>query len=360
MTYRALVPIAECTRRLELIFPRSAFDTVLSSPGAGAAVAAMLYVDAVAPDDPFAQPEPRWVRPTTCLWLSEVAYSRQDAASRSAYYAAALKGKASVVGLHDSWDHPYQQLYADNTRETLRDETFPAWHEHGALKFRPGMKTTNPGPRYALGASFADLFDPRLADETLLRAIDDWRDKHMTPGARLKALIALQRAQATHAVAVTLPSGEHRELEPGEASVILKGVIESWAPCRLLDPVVLSISEPGEKVYLADGRTLSRLGLSIDQTTLLPDAVIVDIGQEPPTFWIVEAVATDGPVTEDRKRALLRWATAQRIPEGACEFLSAFGSRASPPARRRLKDIAAGSFAWYADEPGHELAWYGL
>jgi len=320
----------------------------------------MLYVDAVVPEDEVAEPETHWVRPTTCLWLSEIAYSRQDAASRSSFHVAALKGKTSVVALHDSWGQPYQQLYADNTRETLRDETFPAWNDHGALKIRPGVKTTSPSPRYALGASFAELFDPELADEALLQAIDGWRDKHMTPGARLKALTALQRAQTDHAVAVTLPSGERRELEPGEASVILKGVIESWAPCKLLDPVVLSVSEPGEKVYLADARTLSRLGLAIDQTTLLPDALIADIGQEPPTFWIVEAVATDGPVTEDRRRALLRWATTQRIPEGACEFLSAFGSRASPPARRRLKDIASGTFAWYADEPGHELSWHEL
>lgn len=88
--------------------------------------------------------------------------------------------------------------------------------------------------------------------------------------------------------------------------------------------------------------------------------MIVDVGPAPPTFWVVEAVATDGPVTEDRKAALLRWAASQRIPDGACEFLSAFGSRNSGPARRRLKDLAAGTFAWYADEPSRELGWYEL
>jgi len=88
--------------------------------------------------------------------------------------------------------------------------------------------------------------------------------------------------------------------------------------------------------------------------------VIVDIGETPPTFWIVEAVATDGPVTEDRRRQLIRWAEDQRIPPSSCRFLSAFLDRNADAARRRLKDIAAGTFAWYASEPTCELAWYEI
>ena len=95
-------------------------------------------------------------------------------------------------------------------------------------------------------------------------------------------------------------------------------------------------------------------------STLLPDALLVDIGETPPVFWVIEAVATDGVIDEDRKRSLLRWATQQRIPQDSCRFLSAFGSRNAPPAKRRLKDLATGTYAWYADEPDRELAWYEL
>lgn len=362
MAYRPLLGLLRCVERLELIFPRAAFDPVLSAPLAGAAAGAMLYVDAVVPDDGDLPADARWVRPTTCLWLSEEAYARGDAVSRDAYYAAAVgaNAKANVEALHQQWGHQHRPLYGDNTRETLRDETFPAWYEHGALRMRPGIATTSPAPRWAMTAAFADLFDPSLQGDALPAAIDRWQESHMNPGARLRAFTAQQRAQTEHTVRVELPNGVVRELEPGEASVILKGVIEHWAPARIKDPVVLTISEPGDKVYLADGRMLARLGLQIDQTTLLPDAVIVDIGQEPPEFWVVEAVATDGAITDERKAALLHWAAAQRIPDGACQFLSAFGSRHSPAARRRLKDLAVGTFAWYADEPHHELAWYEL
>ena len=82
----------------------------------------------------------------------------------------------------------------------------------------------------------------------------------MSPAGKLKALVARQRGDQVHAVDVTLPNGTVRQLEPGEASVILKGVIEQWARIRLADPVVLTISEPGDKIYAADSTTMQRLG----------------------------------------------------------------------------------------------------
>ena len=142
--------------------------------------------------------------------------------------------------------------------------------------------------------------------------------------------------------------------------MILQGVIERWAPARLKDPVVLTISEPGAKFVTADEATMKSLGITLDPAKLLPDAVLVDVGADPVTFWIVEAVASDGEIDDDRKAALLRWARRHNIPEGSCRFLSAFASRNAGPAKRRLKDLAAGTFAWYLDEPGHELAWYEL
>ena len=159
---------------------------------------------------------------------------------------------------------------------------------------------------------------------------------------------------------MTLPDGEVRRLEPGTASSILKGVMEEWAPSRLADPVVLTISEPGDKVYTADGARLATLGVTIDVSNLLPDATIVDIGTTPPEFWIVEVAASDGVIDEDRRDQLLDWAEEHRIPPESCRFLTAFFSRNEPIAKRRLKDLAAGSFAWYVSEPGRELAWYEI
>ena len=85
-----------------------------------------------------------------------------------------------------------------------------------------------------------------------------------------------------------------------------------------------------------------------------------DAGAKPPTFWIIEAVASDGEINEDRKADLLEWAQDQYIDPSHCQFLSAFTSRNSREARKRLKDIAVGTYCWFLDEPERELAWNEL
>lgn len=346
-----------------MTFPREAFDPVLSNLLAASALSVMLYADAVVPDEGPLPDDAHWVRPSMCLWMSDAVYARDGERDRAAWRDAALgnSGRRATLTLQEEWGLLNAAAwYADNSRETLRDETFPAWLDHGALRDRPGIPTTSSRPRWALTEGFADLFTPGLAGGALEAAIEAWRSTRMSPGDRFRITTLRDRERAVHAVRVTLPDGTVRDLEPGDASIILRGVIQEWAPARLSDPVVLSVSEPGDKVYVADASRLRALGLTIDAGNLLPDALIVDIAATPPAFWIVEAVATDGPVTEDRRRQLLRWAGDQRIPPDSCRFLSAFLDRNDGIAKRRLKDLAADTFAWFASEPTRELAWYEM
>lgn len=299
-----------------MLFPEAAFDRVLSNALAAWSVAAMIYVDAIVSAEGAVAEDATWVRPTTVLWLSADAYDRSDADFRAEWRNAALSGnrpKEKLALFLESWELPFSPRYADNSRETLRDETWPKWENHGAARIRPGVLTSSSKPRWALTDAFADLFDPALNDDEVEQRIEAFRDAHMDPRARARAVVARRREAQVHQVEILLPDGSHRQLAPGESSEILRGVIEQWASDRLVDPVVLTISEPGAKF-----------------------------------------------VTDDRKARLLRWAKSQNIPEDSCRFLSAFVSRNARPAKRRLKDLASGTYAWYLDEPGHELAWYVL
>lgn len=320
----------------------------------------MLYVDAVVPDTGELPEDAYLARPTTVMWMSDAAYARAAEADRAAWREAAKRTRAKVVGLFETWGEPFEPWYADNSREGPRDETFRRWLPYGAIRKDPGIVTTSSKGRYALTESFADLFDPALADDARDAAIEAWRSNHMDPLDLLRIRAARDRDQQRHAVVVTLPDGSSRSLEPGDASMILKGVVEEWATARLTDPVVLTISEPGRKILLADAATLNDIGLMLDMASLLPDALIVDLGETPPTFWLIEAVASDGPIDEGRKHAFLSWADDQRIPPGSCRFLTAFRSRHSASARKRFKDLAVGTYAWYADEPQRELSWYEI
>lgn len=344
--------------RLAWIFPRQAFDSTMSGPLAAWAVASLIYMDAVAPAD---GDPPVWSRPTTPLWQQKNVFSeRTEPEERVEWREAALKSKQAYEALLHEWEVDVEPRYRENSRETMRDEVLKAWLEQNAVRQRAGLPTTSNKPRWALEGHFADLFDPALEGEELTAAIEAWNEEHLDAGARLKAHLAREAASGEFSVTVTLPDGKLRTLEHGTSSKILKGVIEEWAPRRLTQPAVLTISEPGDKVFVDDHRALAVLGVQIDVTNLLPDAVIVDLGTKPAEFWIIEAVHSDGPIHERRKADLLEWADQQKIRRDSCRFLTAFASRNAGPAKRRLKDLAAGTYAWYLDEPGMELAWDAL
>ncbi|MEV4293027.1 BsuBI/PstI family type II restriction endonuclease [Nonomuraea bangladeshensis] len=356
---RKIISQEEAERRLQIIFPRTAFDSALSSPLAAMAVAALIYVDAVCNADD-AIDDVTWARPTTVLWMSKEVLARDASAERIAWRDAAARNNTDVVKLQQQWGIPFKATYRDTSREPVRDETFKEWRAYNAIRFRAGLAKSSPKGMWSLLDEFADLFDPDMTQEAFEEAATEWRDKHLDPGTRLKVKFALDMESNQHAVKVQLPNsnGATRALTAGTSSLILKGVVETWSTHRLVQPVVLAISEPGDKVHLGDESTLGVLGIRIDVDNVLPDAIIADIGQDPVQFWIVEAVATDGVITNQRREALLRWAAEQNIKPERCSFLTAFQSRNSAPARKRLKDIAAGTWAWFADEPQYELAWY--
>lgn len=359
MTYLpAVVDVQTCAERLALIFPREGFDSTLSNPLAAASVAALLYLGAVENAD--SEPSQwRYARPSMVMWLNDETLAHDSATDRNAWYTAAAGGnpKRTVTTLLEGWGLPFNPRYADNTRETLRDETWPAWQNYGAMRSKAGLPTSSSVPRWTLARSFADLFAPDLDDEEAAARVDAWTSTHMSTSGRAKAFAAREAAKVEHAVTVTLPNGTTRQLEPGGASRILRGVIEEWAPRKLAQPLVLSISEPGDKVYLADGAQLAALGIEIDLTNLLPDALLIDTGGADTDFWIIEAVYSDGEINEPRKKLLLAWAAKQGIPAERCQFLTAFESRNAGPARRRLKDLADGTYAWFLAEPDQELLW---
>lgn len=358
MKLRPVVDRKQIRERLVKMFPPDAFDAVLSNPLAAAGVAAMIYVGSIVDDEGDPEPENVWSRPSTVLWMSEEIQAHSTDDERLAYAAAAAISRRRIEALvSDGWGIVHHPWYADTTRETLRDEIWPKWRENGAARMRPGVATSSSLPRWALTASFATLFDPALDGDDLDAAIAEWQDTHLNAGAKLKLHYASALASAEHEVTVQLPGYGQRVLDPGTSSMILKGVIEQWAPARLGTPVVLAISQSGDKLYVADQALMAQIGISINVSTVLPDAIIVDVDDTPATFWIIEAVATDGEINETRKANLTEWAVEQYIAPEQLQFLSAFASRNAATIRKRLKDIASGTFCWFLDEPGNELSW---
>lgn len=330
--------------RLQAIFPDGVPERAyLVREATARTVFTALYVGAVEGSD-------RWIAPRHVVRMSDTQAAQRAENERDAYYQAMNRPKAPS---------PPDRWYADNTREPLRDEVIrQGLVPVNAMVERSGLPTTSPLGRYALQRSFAVLFDPTLDGRRLASASDAWRNTYLSAAALARA--ALVRASASTAasnVVVHFPNGPSIVLPPGPSPQIVKAVVEVFAPKFLGDPRVAWVSDSAGKRPFRDAPLERALQITLDAAELLPDVVLVDLapsGRDGRVLIVfVEAVASDGPVTQQRQRALLDLlATSPRgYLASDAAFVTAYVDRAADAARRTIPSLAWRSFAWFVSEP---------
>ena len=340
MALPPLLPIPEIHERLGAIFPDgTAHRNFLIREMAAKTVFTMLYLGAV--------------HGTGC-WL------RPDQVTRMTDHQAASTGEEERIAWRDASLRPTNmsidgRWYAANTREPIRDETLrEGLLRTGAVQERGDLPTTSPRPRYALSFEFAALFDPALEGEALQAAITAWQEANLSTGA-LARIAILRRGTVTaeERVLVTFPNGETRHMDPGPSSVISKAVVEEFAPRFLENPGVIWLSESRNKVVARDDELAQAIGLEIQPHLNLPDLILVDLESTEPLLVFVEVVASDGPVSEARKQALLSVATDAGFEEGQIAFVTAYEDRSHAAFKSSVGELAWCSFAWFMSEPNH-------
>ncbi len=325
-------------QRLPLIFPEGIENRAYCIRQlAASTVFCMLYIGAV-------QGTGRYLGPIHVYRMTGEQAARDDAASRLGYGVGVLKRSYGVPG--DRW-------YADNTREPIRDETLREGLVNiGAVLARTDLPTTSSKPRYALTPDFAALFDPALAGDALSDAIKAFQSRHLSKSALARvSLIQAGAAASSEGVLVTFPNKETRRLAPGPSSVISKAVVEEFSHRFLQVPAVLWLSESGNKVVARDDALAHAIGLRIVADRDLPDLILVDLGQAHPLIVFVEVVATDGPISERRQKAIHALTDAAGFSRAQVVCVTAYQDRQSPGFRKTIASLAWDSFAWVAAEP---------
>ena len=293
MTLPPLAPVELIHERLSIIYPEgSPKRAYCVREMAAKTIFVMLYTGAVTDRD-------HWIRPDQVTRMTDDQAGRTTDEDREAWAAESMKpSKSAIPG----------RWYAANTREPIRDETLrEGLIPTGSVKEREGLPTTSAKPRYAATPDFAGLFNPDLAGHALEASIRAWQKANLSAGAL--ARIALVRGQAVASdagVLIFFPSGETRRMVAGPSSNISKAVIEEFSRRFLQVPGVLLLSESANKIVTRDDQLARRIGLQIDTSRNLPDIILADLGPEHPLLVFVEVVATDGPIGEPRKAALLR------------------------------------------------------
>lgn len=333
------VPHSLVAARLPLIFPSGIPQrTFCTRELAASTVFTLLYIGAVDGNDTFAAPK-------HVYRMTEEQSQLKSNQSRIAYWHNAIRPGSHVKG---------KRWYADNTRESIRDETLrEGLLQLGAAISKSDIPTTSSKPRYALASSFASLFDPTLNQKALQAAIAEWQQRHLSAGAQARiSLIRAGLADSNLNTLVEFPNKETRALLPGPSSIISKAVIEQFAPRFLNRPAVLWLSESGNKVVARDDKLANAIGIEIDSQRDLPDIILVDLGPSEPILVFVEVVATDGPMTVRRKEALLTVTDAAKFARSQVMFVTAYVDRDSPAIKKNIGVIAENSFIWFASEPG--------
>ncbi len=323
--------------RLEALFPEGTTNRgYVTREMAAKTVFVLLYIEAIEGTE-------RWLRPDQVARMSDAQAARTGLEERRRW---------TVESLASTRESPPGAWYAKNTREPIRDETLrQGLISAGAVLERPGIATTSPLPRYALREDFAALFDPRLEGQAFAAAAEAWRAKRLSLGALARVEILRRSAVETgQGVLARFPNGETRRLTEGASAQIAKAVIEEFAPRFLERPGVLWLSESAKKTDRRDEDLAARLGLEIDPEKALPDLILVDVGGEQ-LFVFVEAVASDGPMHEERRSVFLKRVEAAGYTGDHAAFLTAYLDRDSPGFRRTFSALAHRSFAWCLSEP---------
>ncbi len=344
-TLPPLLPVDDIYRRLQLIFPvGTANRNYVTREIAAKTVFVMIYVGAV-------DANARWIRPDQVTRMTDAQAGLTGDGDRETWLVESMR--PATRDIEGRW-------YAANTREPIRDETLRGGLvQIGAVTERQGLATTSPSPRYALSGSFAALFDPALAEERLERSIAEWREANLSASALARTAILRSGVIADETqVLVVLPNGQTRSMAAGPSSVISKAVVEEFAPRFLEIPGLLWLSESRNKVVEQDNQLARTLGLTIDPERNLPDMILVDLGPEHPLLVFVEVVATDGPITEARRTALLMIATEAGFSEDQVAFVTAYADRDDASFRRSVSELAWGSFSWFMSEPDQVALWY--
>ncbi|PZU17653.1 MAG: restriction endonuclease [Citromicrobium sp.] len=336
MSLPPLLAPEEIRRRLSIIFPKGTpRHNYCVGRAAMAAVYGSIYVGAIEGAD-------RWAGPARLVRLSDQrATSLTSDEDREAYLR-----DPEVVG---------KRWYAENSRETIRDDTIrQSLIPLGAFIERGDIATNAQNQGYALSIGFAHLFDPNLSAEQFENAAALWRAANLSPQARSRvAMMAKGAATGRQPVLVTLPNGEARRLDAGPSSLIAKAVVEDFAQRYLQHPAVLWISESGRKVAVQDDELAARMNIVIDAKRILPDIILVDIGTSADEFMVifVEVVASDGPMDGQRVAALKTIAANAGFDVGTITFITAYWDRDGAAFKKTFATLSPDTFAWCATQP---------
>ena len=265
-----------------------------------------------------------------------------------ASWASSTAPLRGVTEIMDWMSEHYGKTYAPNTRETIRRFTLHQFMAMGLVDLNPddpGRAVNSPNNAYQVHESLLELVKSHGTgswDGTLAEFLDALALRnHMREHERDMAQIPVE-----------LPGGGEFLLSAGGQNVLVKDIIEEFAPRFVPGGYVVYVGDAGDKYLLYDAEYMAELGVVIDEHGKMPDVVIHHVERD----WliVIEAVTSHGPVNPLRRVQLKELFADCR---SGLVYVTAFQERDAM--RGYLSEIAWETEVWVADSPTHLIHFDG-
>lgn len=153
-------------------------------------------------------------------------------------------------------------------------------------------------------------------------------------------------------IPVSLAPGQEITLSPGGQNVLVKEIIDQFAPRFASPGKFIYVGDTDEKFAYFDENSLHELGVKLDEHGKMPDVVI----HYSPKNWLllVEAVTSHGPINPKRRDELQRLFAKS---SAGLVFVTAFLTRKAMIAY--LDEISWETEVWVAESPTHMIHFNG-
>lgn len=262
-----------------------------------------------------------------------------------------LRAESPLMGITPIMDwcrEHYDKDYAPNTRETIRRQTIHQFIDAGIALHNPDDQARSVNSPYNVYQIESNMLE-------LLKAYGSkqWKIKlrgYLSERQTLVEKYAKRREQELIPVVVT-PNKELK-LSPGEHSVLIKSVIENFAPRFVPGAKLAYVGDTGDKWGLFDEALFQKLGISLDFHGKMPDVVLYHKIEN--WLLLVEVVTSHGPVDAKRHTELSELFSSSSV---GLIFVTAFPTKAE--FSRYVSNISWETEVWISENPSHLIHFDG-
>lgn len=197
-------------------------------------------------------------------------------------------------GIMKFFSDVYNKDYAPNTRETVRRFVLHQFEQARVADYNPdipNLPVNSPRAHYAISKEALEVI------QTF--GTKDWSEnarKFRDSISNLAEEYAKKRTVVR--VPVKLPNGDTLSLSSGKHNEVQAAIVEQFRPEFAENSELLYLGDTEQKDLYSDNKTMSEIGIPIDQHSKLPDVVLYDKNKN--WLYLIEAVTSHGPVSPKR------------------------------------------------------------